>query len=350
MMYRFLLSRSTTREQSTENRKQAPNRRFPSILYSLFPIPSLAFSLFRAFAIGLAITSAASATVLTATMKTPHFDVRYDPEGPILAQTTADTAEDELARISRALGYRIEPNRPIPLWVYRRHQAFIDEVGLRDEFTVGVARSGDNQICIDASGAFVTMRQVLAHELTHAVIFRVLGDRAGKLPLWVNEGLAKYESEKYYGSDDDLLAEAASANSLIPLTDLRRTFPKQKSSLAYAEAASAVRYLIKRRGPEAPRMLLAELAESGSFEQAFEKAAGQSESAFAADWNARISKRFMVLRIWRFTAAFGGAAMAILAVVAFVIRRRRMARAARQWEWEEFEESMERQLREWPHR
>lgn len=292
----------------------------------------------------------AFATVLTAAMKTPHFDVRYDPESPILAQTTVDVAEDELARISKTLGYRIEPNRPIPLWVYRRHQTFIEEVGLRDEFTVGLARSGDERICIDASGALVTMKQVLAHELTHAVIFRILGDHARELPLWVNEGLAKYESETYHGSDDDLLADAAAGGGLMPLTDLRHTFPRDRSSLAYAESASAIRYLVKRRGPDAPRVLLAELAKTGSFDRAFVKAAGQSERAFAAEWHASVSRRFVVLRVWRFAAAFGGAGMAVLAVVAFVIRRRRLARAAREWEWEEFEDSMERQLREWPHR
>jgi len=333
-----------------ENRERAPGRRFHSIPYSLFPIPYSALSLLRAFAIVLVLLSPAFATVLTATMKTPHFDVRYDPESPILAQTTVDAAEEELARISKSLGYRIEPNRRIPLWVYRRHQTFIDEVGLRDEFTVGIARSGDERICIDASGALVTMKQVLAHELTHAVIFRILGDHARKLPLWVNEGLAKYESEKYHGSDDDLLADAAAGGGLIPLVDLRHAFPRDRSSLAYAESASAIRYLVKRRGRDAPRVLLAELARTGSFDRAFVKAAGQPERAFVADWNASITRRFAVLRVWRFAAAFGGAAMALLAVVAFVIRRRRIAQAAREWEWDEFEEAMERQLRQWPHR
>ncbi len=97
-------------------------------------------------------------------------------------------------------------------------------------------------------------------------------------------------------------------------------------------------------------MLLAELARTGSFDRAFARAAGQPESAFVADWNRSISKRFVVLKAWRFAAAFGGAGMAILVIVAFVIRRRRLAQAAREWEWEEFEESMDRQLREWPHR
>ena len=291
-----------------------------------------------------------SATVLTATMNTPYFAVRYDPADKILANTTVETAQDELTRISKALGYRVEPDRPIPLRIYRTHYSFIQEGGIDDKFTVGTARSGDERISVDASGAFVTMKQVIAHEITHAVIFRILGDRSRELPLWANEGIAKYESEEYPDADNNLLANAASDGSLIALSDLKKTFPKDKGSLAYAESASAIRYLVKRRGSAAPRALLAELAATGSFDKAFTKAAGQSEYAFVAAWNRNISKQFAVLRAWHIAAAFGGAGMAILVVIAFIIRRRRMAHAAREWDWEEFEDSMERQLRQWPHR
>ncbi len=214
----------------------------PSVPCSLFPI---------AFLLALLFAVPVSATVLTATMKAPHFDVRYDPQSPILAQTTVDTAEDELVRISKALGYRIEPDRPIPLWIYRRHQSFVEEGGLDNDLTVGTARSGDERVSIDASGAFVTMKQVLAHELTHAVIFRILGDHARELPLWANEGLAKYESEEYPGSDNNLLANAASDGTLIPLAYLKTTFPRDRSDLAYAESASAV--TIPRQAPRPRR-------------------------------------------------------------------------------------------------
>lgn len=292
----------------------------------------------------------AGATTLTARMSTPHFVVHYDPPHKFLASSTADTAEDELARISKALGYDLQPGDRFPLWVYPTHLSFIDEVGLDNDFTVGVARSGDERICVDASGAFVTVRRVLAHEITHAVVFRILGDKAGELPLWANEGLAKYESEDYPDADNELLADAAALDRLIPLSSLKTTFPKNSTDLAYAESASAMRYLIKRRGPDAPRVLLGELARRASFDKAFARAAGQSQDEFVAGLNRSLSKKFAVYKIYRTLGALGSGVMAILVIVAFVIRRRRMAQAARQWDWEEFEESMGRQLREWPHR
>lgn len=298
----------------------------------------------------LALACAAGATALTATMKTQYFDVRYDPADKYLADSTADAAHDELVRISKLLGYRIEPDKPFPLWIYRTHYSFIKEGGLDDRFTVGTARTGDERISVDASGAFVEMKQVLGHEITHAVIFRILGDKAGALPLWANEGLAKVESEQFSETDNVLVTEAASNLNLIALSDLAVKFPSARTDLAYAESASAMRFLVKRYGESAPKAMLAELARTGSFDKAILKATGDSQGTFISNWTNSLNKRYSVLRVWQIGGAFGGAIMAGLAIWAFVVRRRKMAEAARQWEWEQFEESMERQLREWPHR
>ena len=65
---------------------------------------------------------------------------------------------------------------------------------------MGTANPGDESISVDASGVFKRPQEVLAHEITHAVIFRILGPTAPTLPLWFNEGLAQYESED---SDED---------------------------------------------------------------------------------------------------------------------------------------------------
>ena len=294
--------------------------------------------------------SPAFATELTAVMKTPYFAVHYDPADHYLAESAAGAAQEELMRIAKDLGYAIEAGRPIPLMVYRTHLSFIREGGLADRFTVGTARTGDERISVDASGAFVTMKQVMAHEITHAVIFRILGPQTRALPLWVNEGLAKYESEIYTETDNTIVADAAAHGTLIGLPDLTTEFPSDRTDLAYAESASAMRYLVKRHGESAPKVMLGELAVTGSFDKAIAKATGKNKTAFVADWTNSLARRFRLLRAWQIGGAFGAAIMAALAVVAFIVRRRKMAQAAREWEWEEFEDSMERQLRDWPHR
>ena len=282
--------------------------------------------------------AAAAEATLTRTMRTAHFVVRYDPKDPFLARLMANTAEDELKRISGDLGYRTQRDRPFPLFVYPTHIGFIEAGGLEtSKFTVGTASGGAEKISVDASGSFALPEQVLAHEITHAVIFRVLGPAAAELPLWMNEGLAKYESQEPTGDDDQLVANAAAEGALIPLSRLKSGFPEDRSALAYAQSSSAVRLLVARHGRRAPRAFLAALARTGSFDKAMLAATRRTGDAFADEWQAQTTKRYWTLRVARIGTAVVSALMAVLAVVAFLVRRRQKIEAARRWEEEERE-------------
>jgi len=166
----------------------------------------------------------------------------------------------------------------------------------------------------------------------------------------MNEGLAKYESRGPTGDDEAIIAEAAANGTIIPLRDLAASFPGERSALAYAESWSAVQYLVRKHGQEAPKEILADLARTGSFDAAISSVTGQTQRSFVKSWEDSLIKRLNWARILQITGGFVGLSMAVLAIAAFIVRRKRMRDAARQWEWEEFEESMERQLREWPHR
>lgn len=290
--------------------------------------------------------SAGGQSKLTGTLQADYFTIHYDPADPLLAELIANAAHEELLRISRDLGYTPEKNNRLPLYVYRSHYDFI-QAGGRDvqKFTVGLAR-GDQGISVDASGAFVSSKEVLAHEITHAVIARILGRNAAALPLWVNEGLAMHQSQAY-DDGEAAVANAAASGTLMPLAELAASFPRKRADLAYAQSASAIRYMSERHGNSAPRTLLAALAETGSFDQAMRKATGMSADEFADHWYARATRRYRTVRVVRIVGALLGMVMALLAVVAFLVRRRQKIEAARRWEMEEFDERMNRELRDW---
>lgn len=281
---------------------------------------------------------------LSRIMHTPYFTVHYDPSKPYLAESVADSANSEYIRISRDLGYTPSRGHPFPLYVYITHYAFIQAGGLSDRFTVGTAASGSETISVDGSGAFVSIQEVLAHEITHAVVFRILGPNVASLPLWINEGLAKYESESYFQDDDTLVANAAANGALISFSSMQTSFPKDRTDLAYAQSASAVRFLVKKYGKSAPRKLLETLAETGSLDKAMFRATNKTSDEFQDEWLNRVSRNYRFLRIGRILGAIGGVFMALLAVAAYLVRRKQKIEAAKQWEWEEFEENMRKQL------
>jgi len=298
----------------------------------------------------LCLQAAARTPHLPASMRTTHFIVRYDPSDPYLAKLTAEAAEEKLIRISRDLGVSLDRKRPFRLLVYANHMEFIEAGGLEEKkFTVGTATSWNDTISVDASGAFAPIEEVLAHEITHAVIFRALGNQISKLPLWLNEGLAKYQSEGLTHEDKEMVVNAAANGTLIPLNNLMQRFPSDRVALAYAQSVSAVDYLVREYGKSAPRRLLAELVRSGSTNKAMMKVTGKTINRFAADWYSATTAKYWTVRLTRIGSAVVSVAMAILAIAAFLVRRKQKIEAARRWEQEEFEKMLRKQLDNgWP--
>lgn len=281
---------------------------------------------------------------LSATMRTRHFIVHYDPADPYLAKLMADSASEQLLRISRNLGAPIDTSRPFTLLVYPTHIGFIRGGGLEgSKFTVGTAEGGSETISVDASGAFAPAEDVLAHEITHAVLFRALGPHIRELPLWLNEGIAQRESEPMSLNQRELLAEAAAEGTLIPLPRLSKHFPKDRIALAYAESASAVDYMVREHGPRSVRILISELADTNSFDKAMLAATGKTGDRFTGDWYAHITSRYWGVKLSRIATGVVSALMALLVIAAFLVRRKQKIDAARRWEQEQFEEALRRQ-------
>jgi hypothetical protein len=298
----------------------------------------------------LADNAAHAETQLSQEFETPHFVVRYDPSDPYLARIMAHGAEEHLGRIAHSLGLKLEPNRRFHLYVYPTHIGFIKAGGLQErKFTVGTAQSNEI-ISIDASGVFETADRIMAHEITHAVIFRILGRQAVRLPLWLNEGLAEYESQDYPDKAQARAADAAADSLLIPLSDLSEAFPERQTDLAYSESFLAAKYLVDEFGKSAPRRLLAELARRGSFDEAARNTIGIGGAEFQDRWYEATTSRYRTLALTRIAAAVGSVVMACLAIVAFLVRRKQKIEAARRWEQEEFEDYLRRQLNDDWHR
>jgi len=269
-------------------------------------------------------------------MRRGFFIVRYDPVDPFLAEITARTANAELARISSALGFTPDKGRPFVLEVYGTHHDFT-KAGRHNSspMVVGTARSYPETISVDASGSVELPETVIAHEITHAVVFRILGQRIGALPAWMHEGLAVHLSQDIADSDETMVAEAAAEGLLPPLPTSADRFRGEGAGLAYAQSGVAVRHMVEQYGSSAPRRLLEALAGGASCDEAMLKVAGVDQAGFADQWMAGISRRYATLRYARIAAGIGSAAMAALAVVAFLRRRRQKIEQARRWELED---------------
>ena len=123
------------------------------------------------------------------------------------------------------------------------------------------------------------LAQILAHELTHCVLFQMVGrdGRAREIPMWFQEGMASVAAGERH--------TLARADAVSGPVSLLRSDPK----LVYGTADRAFRDLIVRFGEPRVRQLLAGLGEGHTFPAAFRDAMGVTLAEFEGDVSRRLS-------------------------------------------------------------
>jgi hypothetical protein len=123
------------------------------------------------------------------------------------------------------------------------------------------------------------LTQILAHELTHCVLFQAAGrdGRAREIPMWFQEGMASVAAGERH-----TVARAEVVSSPAPLL-------QSDPTLVYGTADRAFRDLILRYGEQRIRNLLARLGKGHAFPAAFRDALGVTLAEFEGDLSRRLS-------------------------------------------------------------
>ena len=143
-----------------------------------------------------------------------------------------------------------------------------DAVDLQSPRTWSRGRASD-----DALG------QILAHELTHCMLFHAAGPgwEGHDIPVWFQEGMASVTADERHVR---ARAEALAAPESLVSSD---------SKLVYGTADRAFRFLLARHGENRVRLLLARLGEGRPFPDAFRDTMGVALADFERDLRGQLT-------------------------------------------------------------
>jgi hypothetical protein len=130
------------------------------------------------------------------------------------------------------------------------------------------------------------MERQIPHELMHIMLYQKVGPSYVNLPAWFNEGLSSI-AELYPNPDYQVLLESAyEKGTLLPISSLCTSFPRDAAGayLAYAESASFTRYLHEQYGSLPIDQLVRQYATGLDCERGIEVALGSSISQLERDW------------------------------------------------------------------
>lgn len=206
------------------------------------------------------------------------------------------------------------------------------------EYASGVAYHGMHLVLLSMlaprGAEAVDLDEVFRHELAHVALEDAVGGR--HVPVWFNEGLAISLSGELAMARTKTLWSATLSGTLIPLSELDRSFPRDNFdvSIAYAESADFMRFLTRKSDRLRFAALVGRVREGQPFDRAVAEAYGAELRRLELEWRGDLERRFSVIPILT-----GGGLIWVLVIAALVVayvRRRRRAKAIlARWEREE---------------
>jgi hypothetical protein len=212
--------------------------------------------------------------------------IHYYSGSSSFAQQLGAVAQQGLAKSTSLLG--VNETEPLDFFVYGDQQSFLYAMGPATSGDVGGEAKPEFRTCFAQinAGDLTYARSVIPHELTHVVFADAVHNPYHDPLNWFNEGMAVYLSDGYTSDSRQRVAQAASKGTLMPLAALTGAFPRitDRFYLAYAEAVSAVDFLVRKYGQADVAKLLSTYRTGATDDEAFQAAIGIDTVAFDKTW------------------------------------------------------------------
>jgi tetratricopeptide (TPR) repeat protein len=233
-----------------------------------------------------------------------HFVVYTRPgKDALLVPYALEALEKAHAALTQDLGY--SPPGKVRVEVYETAQALarvspLTVAEIKASGTIALCKY--NRLMITSPRALLrgyAWLDTLSHEFVHYLVTRK-GRNA--VPIWLQEGLAKFLETRWRGApglavdemSTGLLTRAARDRKLIPFAAMHPSIAKlptqEMAALAFAEVESAIKLLHQRGGQQALTELVAAMAKGFSDENAVAQAYGKPFPQFEQEWRADLLK------------------------------------------------------------
>ena len=240
--------------------------------------------------------------------------------------------EEGMVRLVDEIG--TYPERPIRIYIYASSEDLRGAMIFPQEWTGGVAYTEFSTIAIGISPDRREWgERALIHELTHLVVHQATFSPYGRLPTWLDEGLAMYNEGELESHFRSRLETAIAEGKLISVRSLCSPFSAvpDLAYLSYAQSYSLAAYLLDKYGKDRMLDLLAVLKEGATYDDAMIQVYGFDIDGLDANWRASLGNTALSAQRERSlpaAAMVSGALAAVVAIIGILIWRRRVRRLA----------------------
>jgi tetratricopeptide (TPR) repeat protein len=207
--------------------------------------------------------------------ETPHFIISLDDkQDGVLVDYLTDALEKTYKVMAEHYGFRSTEKVRVELFPDARAFYLASTLSVRDiEVTGAVGLTKFNKLQFLSPRALVhgyRWLDAISHEYMHYLIVKLTSNKA---PIWFHEGLAKYEETRWRNGPaylsplyQTLLAQAQADKKLIGFAQMEPSLvhleTPEEVQLAYAQAASAIEFIINSVGHEGLKKIMDRMAQT----------------------------------------------------------------------------------------
>lgn len=228
----------------------------------------------------------------------------------------------------------------VSVYVADTEEEFVSMVGKGfPDWGIGCAIPARNLIILKSPLNFEYSRpfsQVVTHELAHIFLGRL--SQGERIPRWLDEGFAMYQSQEWRIGQDVAVGRAVLTGSVLPLSQIEsvNAFRESKAQLAYTESFLAVSYLYREYGEGVVKEIVAQLANGTSIDLAFMRTIGENYLNFQLEFEKYVKAKY------NWVSFFGDTfliwiGLAFMIVFLYLFKRHRTKKTLEEWELEEEE-------------
>ena len=238
--------------------------------------------------------------------ESPHFIISLDEkQDEILVGYLLDSLEKTYQLMAEQYGFR--PTEKIRIEVFPDTKAFYyaSTLSARDiEVTGAVGLAKFNKLMVLSPKALVygyRWLDAISHEYMHYLILKLTSNKA---PIWFHEGLAKYEETHWRSGPSyrsalyqTLLARALAEKRLIGFERMEPSLVRLETpedvQLAYAQAASAIEFIIEKIGHDGLKRIMGRMANDShrGASEPIKEVMGLSFPEFESTWKEFLASR-----------------------------------------------------------
>src|SRR6185436_554557 len=140
------------------------------------------------------------------------------------------------------------------------------------------------------AGTASDLTQVFDHEMVHVLLGRAFAPKP--VPQWLQEGVAQFVAGEYTTRHLQAIRTGMLGGKLLSLPELTGPFPADpvRASLAYAQSADLVAYIVGHYGEDALGTLVQEMSHGTSFGRALRLATGIGPTELDQAWRERLGQ------------------------------------------------------------